>query len=74
MREGPVATAAVVLAVSLAFNAAGIALLLIGSIAILPGSMLLAFGVMGMFQAVLIAFGRQQPSEGSAKRSREDEV
>ncbi len=61
MREEPVATAVVVLAVSVVFNAGGVGLILLGGIATLPGTILIAFGVMGMVQAVLIAFGRQQP-------------
>jgi hypothetical protein len=67
MREEPVATAWVVLAVSLVFAAAGVALLFVGGIAVLFAIVLLAFGVMGMAQAIAIAFGRQRPSDGKSE-------
>lgn len=73
MREEPVATAWVVLGSSLAFAGAGVGLLLAGGIAVLFAIMLLAFGVMGMVQAIAIAFGRQQPSDGSSEQGVEDE-
>jgi hypothetical protein len=65
-------TAGVVLAASLAFNAGGLLLLRIGGLATLLAGVLLAFGVMGCIQAVLIAVGHGPPSREPTDRSVDD--
>jgi hypothetical protein len=67
-REERLLTAAVMLVVSLAFNAGGLLLFLTGGIGVLFGSALCLFGVTGCFQSIMTAIGRGQPSERGRER------
>jgi hypothetical protein len=67
-REERFLTAAVMLAVSLAFNAGGLLLLLAGGIGVLFGSALCIFGVTGCFQSIMTAIGRGQSSDRAQER------